>query len=366
MTNRQVYGSACNVRPLGSGLLQGTSGQFSRSPPEVVTKFPTKPIPTPFIPNGVEPKEDGECNTYSINRFDASFFYPPFTVDAKSYKLSPTERTRGPRTAGYTVLFVNGQSGNPTKHMYQSLATAILSGGPVIGVYNSSTDFAGKYVSLALDTLHSAILDKTTSSLVSDVLAEPFETLGASLNRLGFQNSGNAVMDAGMNVMKFRLRMLSSPATATLFEQLCHPANSRAHIVAHSQGNIIAANALNAVVALRGADAIKDMKMIAIASPVTYWTEAKSIVTEYNFSNDLVALLSLNWMFKSDKELALLPKESRPHAPDYRGTHLVNRGLAENDKSETVARFADKFSPLTHSFYAYVGELWDDLVTEFP
>lgn len=302
-----------------------------------------------FTIEGDDPKRDGECMTYDIKPYDASIFYPE---QSQYPNRLPKRRARAPRASKYKVVFVNGQLGNPVKHKYQAIATAIVSGGPVTGVYNSSQ-------SVLLDTAHSAILDKTTSSLFSDVLAAPFKFFGAE--------------GAAQRVFQWRFRALSSPATASLFGLLSRPEYYNACIVAHSQGNIIAANALNGVAALYGKNAIQNMRVIAVASPVVFWTEAKHIVHEYTFSNDGVGWLNLNWAFPLEKYLQKLPQFMQPHAPDYQKATLAGTGLKETEplpgdryKSERVAGFTTGGSYFTHSFYAYIGELWDKLIHEFP
>ena len=143
--------------------------------------------------------------------------------------------------------------------------------------------------------------------------------------------------------------------------------------MAHSQGNFIAANALNAVVAMKGAKAIGGMRVIAIGSPVTFWSEASHIVDEYTFANDMVGWTSLNWLFGKESDL----DKVGVHAPDYQDRRLLGVGLESPDESQVVDGFKKPDSlrqrvgnwvgnVSTHSFYAYVGELWDKLRAEFP
>jgi len=304
---------------------------------------------------GTVPANDGDVNAYDIHPYDASIFYPPASVIASDeFKIVDKQRTRGPRKGRYPVVFMNGQLGNPVKHMYQALATAVVSGGTVTGIYNASVcEVAG--LDVLMDTLHSAFKDKTTMAAVSEILATPFKLLGFD--------------DAGRAVLKLRFKRLCSPATASLFDWLCGPANHSARIVAHSQGNIIAANALNGLTALRGKDAIASMKVIAVASPVTFWTDAKDRVKEYNFSNDAVSWLSGNWVFPLEKYLQWLPEVVRPHAPDYLSARLKNRGIKEDrevEHSERVVGFDEKGAWFSHSFYMYLAELWDSMIAEFP
>ena len=78
------------------------------------------------------------------------------------------------------------------------------------------------------------------------------------------------------------------PASAALFDCFCSGQFSDARICAHSQGNIITSNALNAFVALRGKSAVANMKVYAFGSPVTFWSDANEIVQKHEFSNDAV------------------------------------------------------------------------------
>jgi hypothetical protein len=139
-------------------------------------------------------------------------------------------------------------------------------------------------------------------------------------------------------------------ATGALFKKLLEPGFESARIVAHSQGNIITCNAVNAVAAVRGKRAIAKMKIFAVASPVVFWSEAgmfgQDIVSVHALANDAVAWLGANvteWPF-----LMLRRPVDRASLPG----------------SEVSDRYAWTARPdhlLTHNFYAYLEKMWEEL-----
>lgn len=236
---------------------------------------------------------------------------------------------RQPRKGKYKVIYVNGQAGNPTKHMMQACAVAAVSGGPVEGVYNASTG------SVVLDTIKS-LWSKATSSAGMNVTARVAKFVGDQ--------------DLAEKEVRQYLSDADLKPTVSLFDLLLRPEYHDARIVGHSQGNIIICNAINGVIACRGKEAVEKMKIFAIASPTVFW-EDKNIRTVYNFSNDAIGWLSLSFPTLDDcaKRWSIAEQE----------------GLNGKPGSEVVLSYHAKGNWFTHSFYLYLGELWDRLRDSF-
>jgi len=149
----------------------------------------------------------------------------------------------------------------------------------------------------------------------------------------------------------------SNPATGSLLGLLLRPGFEKATLVAHSQGNIITCNAVNAVAALRGSTAISEMRVFAIASPVMFWSEAgkfgRNIVQTFAFRNDLVAWLGANF---DDPAYLVLRGPVARKGTQWHGSEV----------SERYARSANPGNALTHNFYAYLEYLSTRLRHRFP
>ena len=333
MSNNQVQGGWRMAGPMGLDV----AGFSAVQTPKREQHKPLKPLKQqlnlqpnlkhnksevePVYTFGNLPEKDGDINIYSVSRH--AIFFVESTHKGKGTYAPKVDRSRGPRKSKYPVIFVNGQMGNRAKHKMQACAVAAVSGGKVWGVYNQSSD------NLVLDTLQS-MQDKLTSSFLLDIAASVMKLVGGTY--------------AAQEALSKELSKYNA-ATAALFNLLCTPGFETAKIVAHSQGNIIVSNTLNALIALKGKEAVQKMKVFAIASPVTFWTDAKSIVKVYSFSNDAVGWLSL--------DCGTLPK------------HLNGWKAQEEKDSEIVKKLSAGGSYFTHSFYLYLNNLWDMLWPEF-
>jgi hypothetical protein len=143
------------------------------------------------------------------------------------------------------------------------------------------------------------------------------------------------------------------PATLALFLKLLTPGYSQATVVAHSQGNIIAANALSAVAALRGKEAIANMRVVAMGSPVVFWSNVKD-VHSFGFKNDAVAVMSFAM------------GEHAAYAGDRWYTGLSSVEDVDTEESLELKSSYSPFSQLTHTYFLYIARYWDELVALFP
>jgi hypothetical protein len=340
MRDRQIFGSSRLPGPLGlapgaSILATTKAGVHAQN----ILKQPMgvspakKADPKPVIAYGKIPVHNGEVNTYNVSEF--AIFWVPETFKSTPGLVAPPTRQklkRSARKGKYKVVFVNGQLGNDQKHKMQACALAAVSGGPVCGIYNTSRG-------LLLDSLKSGWLKITTSGLMK-LESKVYEVLE------GQKASETAIHD--------HLHRWDCPASAALFNLLLKEEYHDARIVGHSQGNIIICNAINGIIACRGKEAVKDMQVIAVASPTFFWNKAVNH-TIYNMKNDFVGWLS--------GDLPTLPSGVMGWS-----------ALGSADKSDT-SEIVTHYEPakrssgdywLTHSFYLYLSELWISLQPAFP
>jgi hypothetical protein len=248
------------------------------------------------------------------------------------------------------VVFINGQGGNPDKHRGQACAVAAVSGGPVTGVYNAPTVDVSSWDSVVASKIVGALsLVGDTAQSLSDKFTSSHLLKGQAwlAGKFGGEEAARRVLAQKLGE--------TNPATAALFGLLSLDEYKHARIVAHSQGNLITANALNAVIALKGTAHIRGMKVFAVASPTFFWGESRSIVKFFNFRNDIVGWLSGNFMV-----------QGRSLQYGTRGTVAAWHRTVESGRSQTVSGYKLIGTPLTHSFYIYLAALWNDLEREFP
>ena len=188
-----------------SAALRGVGG----SRPVLPLPDPKKPLPpiddyADIKTIGSVPTANGEVNTYDVSPYGIFFLpktYPILTGKLKAPPIRP-KAVRPPRVGKYKVIYVNGQLGNPTKHMMQAFAVAAVSGGPVDGVYNSSTG------SVVLDTLKS-LWSKSTSSAGMNVTAKVAKFLGDQ--DLAEQEVRQYLSDADLKPTVAALRPVAPP-----------------------------------------------------------------------------------------------------------------------------------------------------------
>ncbi len=161
------------------------------------------------------------------------------------------------------VLFVNGMDNIGQKHMDSALTLSLLQMCTVVGVYNA------------------------TSGPVSDVgqcLGDKFQYNGSLYDMIKrvVTGRGEAEVRAALN---------RNHCQSVLFDLLRRPENRKIEIFAHSQGNLIVSNVLEAIMMVDGADAIKGWKVNTFGSPAVGWPDGLTI-QEYGFTFDMVNMLS--------------------------------------------------------------------------
>jgi hypothetical protein len=274
---------------------------------------------------GNEPKDDGDVNTYDCT-LDPEVFAP---------RLKGMKNTR--RTSTRRVIYVNGMGGNPKKHRAQACAVSAVAGTKVWGVYNGSRGF--------IDDLRQCLTDKMTSKLAMEAKA-----FGSTIVAAVTGANKKALIQTDL----YDALKEGNPATASLFELLAAPGFEDARIVAHSQGNIIACNAINAIAVLKGEAAVTKLSMLSFGSPVTFWPDNLP-VRKFGFFNDPITYLSLDTSLDHDEGYGYLTT------------------VTVEDDSEVIQRWNDTrvidyvnpYAQLSHAFYIYIEAYWDLLSEEF-
>ena len=290
----------------------------------------------------IDALSDGEIRPFDVSE------YSMFFLTDRGARRAKRER----RTGGNPVLFVNGMQGSPIKFRAQACSVAAVSGGPVLGVYNGSGDsfllgdsqgtakIAGSEPGNILTDLIECFTDKAQSTDWDQFTSWFKKKRGVPQSQIE--------QEMGTNLTRF------NRATGSLFKKLLEPGFEKAHIVAHSQGNIITCNAVNAVAAVRGVKAIASMRIEAVASPVVFWSEAgmmgQNIVNPHALANDLVAWLGAN---VTDLPYLMLRKP------------VERKGMEKAEVSDEYSWTGRPDHVLTHNFYAYLEKIWTILRPRF-
>lgn len=192
------------------------------------------------------------------------------------------------------LIFVNGMLNSPIDHAMAALATSWLYMKPVIGVFNRSVS--------GLSDFFQCVGDKINFSSVDPRLI--YQRV------IGYANPAQAMREA----------LARNPAQLALFDLLRRPEHRRTPIHAHSQGNLITANALTAIAAVDRPSAIEGRLVYSYGSPTYFWPPG--LVREENaFVFDPVS-----WLGSVDEH-----------------TSLSTVGMPEGS-----------LNPITHAFLEYV------------
>jgi hypothetical protein len=194
------------------------------------------------------PGSDGEINEYAYKEAVAS---------------SQFDWTR-------KVVFVNGMLNTGKDHAESALALSWVQMCTVIGVYNKSVsgwrDFA------------QCVGDKNQFNGPVSFSARNKVLLGSALG-------GRTAVEAA------RRALGRNPAQVALFDLLRAPENRRREIFAHSQGNLILSNALQAVAAVDGRAALAGYTVHTFGSPAVTWPPGLTKY-EHGFTWDPVTFLA--------------------------------------------------------------------------
>jgi hypothetical protein len=222
--------------------------------------------------------------------------------------------------AGYRIYYVNGMATMPEAHHDEAVALARLFCHNVIGVYNASGTMADRNLHLMVKKLESmrrqpsftetvTIKFEALNQVAAGVLdfgqctvdyAEQvvLAAAGLPLPVLGMPSKGfGRLADATRRrAMADAVLSLANNATREVFRELYRYAQpgERIRIIAHSQGNLVTANALCMLLWVRGGMSIGDVRVYALASPSFHWPTGNGLqVSFFSHPQDPVTWLSL-------------------------------------------------------------------------
>jgi hypothetical protein len=216
------------------------------------------------------PEADGDVNLYVFTDLD---------VTDQSQVVNDTEKVASDIDWGRRAVFINGMGNTGADNMQSSCSLSLLLLCPVISVYNRQSDFFGDVAQCLRDKL------KFQAEWGErDAFSKLTERHGATSNQ------------AKISLMKDCLGTgrFGNKATASLFEVLAAGpgAGVEVPVFAHSQGNLILSNALQAVEIAVGGEPIKGKQVFSYGSPAVVWPSGIKHC-DHAFTFDLVALLNV-------------------------------------------------------------------------
>lgn len=223
------------------------------------------------------------------------------------------EASRSPRhfDRARRALFVNGMGNTPVDHARSALALSLVQMCTVVGVYNMSSSF---FADLA-----QCLADKNQFN-------GPLSLSAA--HRASFHRLVTPQVPAERAI---RAALARNPAAATLFDLLRSPLHKRSQVFAHSQGNLIVSNALQAIAAVDGPAAIQGRVVYSFGSPSVSWPSGIRH-QEFGFTWDPVT-----WLAGVDKSLSIA-KVGMPNGSLQPITHSFLEYL-DSDPEFVVNRF---------------------------
>jgi hypothetical protein len=168
------------------------------------------------------------------------------------------------------VIFVNGMKNSGEDHAESALALSWVQMCTVIGVYNLSFGF--------WRDLGQCIVDKNQFNGPLSFSASHKVTLGS-------------IFSSRSSVQSMHLALERNPSQVSLFDLLRQPEHRRREIFAHSQGNLILSNVLQAIAAVDGPEALAGYAVHTFGSPTVNWPPG-IVKYEHAFTWDPVAFLA--------------------------------------------------------------------------
>ena len=171
---------------------------------------------------------------------------------------------------GRKVIFINGMLNKGPDFVESAIALSLLQMCTVIGVYNAS---GGGW-----EDFKQCIGDKNQFDGPVSFSARNKVAIGMALG-------GGTSVEAARNALG------RNRAQVALFDLLRKPEHRRRDIFAHSQGNLILSNVLQAIVAVDGPRALDGYKVQTFGSPVVTWSKG-ILKNDHGFTWDPVTFLA--------------------------------------------------------------------------
>ncbi len=205
------------------------------------------------------------------------------------------------------ILFVNGMRVDPSSFATSGVTLACITGKSVKGIYNhSAINTNGSVLGSVIDALQ--CVDDWIRAIQNQLREDIGQAIRQALQqvnelyeakRFSFHTENNAnlflqMMRPEVAVLLWEFFLIEkNAATFSLFKVLAKNLGSTQRIVAHSQGNLITANALWAIQAAYGASALSHIHVYSLASPVPAWPNGLCCGRHkvYGFNRDCVTWL---------------------------------------------------------------------------
>jgi hypothetical protein len=204
---------------------------------------------------------------------------PGFDGELNEYTSKEAARAAGYFDANRRVVFVNGMGNSAEDHVRSAMALSLVQMCPVVAVYNQGGGF--------VPDLWQCLNDKNQFNGMSF----------SAVNRVAI-DSWMLMVRIGQTVPKGMIDMLvaqqalsRNPPQVTLFNLLRQPEYRTVELFAHSQGNLILSNALQAIAAVDGPDAVRGRIVHTFGSPAFSWP-AGIVLRENAYSVDPFAMLA--------------------------------------------------------------------------
>jgi hypothetical protein len=194
-------------------------------------------------------------------------------------------RFDGARTGSVVprLYYVNGIRTDGREHARVAMFLSLLTEHVVFGVYNAT---AGKRAGSVLDVLQCAAdwvsvfrakVDEVKNVVVSGLLTDLRNFVRGSHASVTLDPVNVAESIRKRIPQRHRLAIVQASlstynqATASLFRQLYVHLPTKQIVVAHSQGNLITADALWSLQIVRGESALSQIRVYSLASPTPAW-----------------------------------------------------------------------------------------------
>jgi len=209
------------------------------------------------------------------------------------------------------VIFINGMLNQPEDHAESALALSMVQMSAVIGIYNKSVN--------GWSDFWQCVSDKNQFDGPGSLSAN------TTVKAVAFLSGGKPEDVA-------RAALARNPCQVAVFDELRLPKNRYREIFAHSQGNLILSNALQAIAAVDGPGGLTGRVVHTFGSPsAAAWPKEVDRV-EHAFTWDMIAVAAgFDFSFRISK--VGLPRGARS---PFRHSFLA---YIENDPAFVVNRF---------------------------
>lgn len=268
------------------------------------------------------------------------------TIDGQVRRYHPPKGTPR-RCSRHDVVYVNGIRTDGASHRNTARSIAAIVQQPVYGVFNKSDGFILDLVQCANDWLdwYPGMLKQMRKALLAASVAGPVAGIAASQLAAfaGTQATLWSLFDVSLQSMlldtpnqRLHLRhrwakevLKSNKATLALYELLFRLSQKARviHLVAHSQGNLISANALSALKLVTSK--ISNIHVYGLASPSPRWPHGMASLQLYTNTHDIVPYLSLGRSARSNSTVYKRDWDT-VHSVD---NHLGRTGFAKRIRS---------------------------------